>query len=473
MSQSYHKKVLCKYLPISSVIAIFLIITIFFNNKTYTNSQYFNTSNNIFTTKCNNKKTLLQPKEATTNLSHLMFVLVGSSPIWKNRRTYIESWWRPNMTRGNLFLDVKPTEEFTPWSPSNPPYKVNEDLKNMSIYPKLANPIHIRIIRSVLETYRLNQNQGVRWYVTGGDDCLFFVDNIVDVLSKYNHNEKQYIGMYSETLKSNHDFSFEMGFGGGGYALSYPLVEVLVTKLDDCIERYHYIWAGDLLISLCLADLGVGLRLEKGFHQMDLRGDLSGYLSSHTTSPLLSIHHFQAVQPLFPGMSRPGSVLHIMNAANVDQSRMFQQSICHVRDRKWTFSVSWGYSAHIYEKILTRSYLRRPIETFAPWIRQRHPPFYMFNTRPVSRNPCYAPHWFFFDSIKQENESVVTSYTRKFPRNMTSCSLSGADPIALIRVFSTKTPKQMRKVECCDVRFEGGDVANVRLRDCKRGEIIA
>ncbi|XP_048608868.1 uncharacterized protein BNAC03G05620D [Brassica napus] len=310
----------------------------------------------------------------------------------------------------------------------------------------------------------------------GDDDSLLFVDNIVDVLSKYDHTKKHYIGTFSETIKSNVRFSFDMAYGGAGYALSYPLVEALVAKLDECIERYHFIWAGDQLQSFCLADMGVDVIHEKGFHQIDLLGDLSGLLSSHPTPPLLSLHHFESVAPIFPNMSRPGSVLHIMKAANVDQSRMLQQSICHVRASNWTFSVSWGYSAHIYENIFPRSYLKRPIETFRPWLRGR-PPFYMFNTRPVSRDPCEAPHWFFFDSVEEEKERVVTSYTRKFPRNMTSCSFSGnisADPLALIRVFSPKTPKEVRsyyenmhfyklwqliQFDCCVSRREKWNVA--------------
>lgn len=102
----------------------------------------------------------------------------------------------------------------------------------------------------------------------GDDDSLFFVDNIVDVLSKYDHTKKHYIGMFSETIKSNYHMSFEMAYGGAGYALSYPLVEALVAKLDECVERYHFIWAGDQLQSACLADLGADFIPEKGFHQV-------------------------------------------------------------------------------------------------------------------------------------------------------------------------------------------------------------
>lgn len=104
----------------------------------------------------------------------------------------------------------------------------------------------------------------------GDDDSLLFVDNIVDVLSKYDHTKKHYIGTFSETIKSNVRFSFDMAYGGAGYALSYPLVKALVAKLEECIERYHFIWAGDQLQSFCLSDLGVDVTHEKGFHQVFL-----------------------------------------------------------------------------------------------------------------------------------------------------------------------------------------------------------
>ncbi|KAB1220083.1 hypothetical protein CJ030_MR3G005570 [Morella rubra] len=58
-----------------------------------------------------------------------------------------------------------------------------------------------------------------------------------------------------------------MAFGGAGFALSYPLVEALATKLDDCIERYMHVGLSDFMLHLCLADLGVSLTHEKGFHQ--------------------------------------------------------------------------------------------------------------------------------------------------------------------------------------------------------------
>lgn len=100
------------------------------------------------------------------------------------------------------------------------------------------------------------------------DDTVVFVDNLVDVLSKYDHWKYFYIGANSESIASNVFNSFEMAFGGGGYVLSYPLVEALVKNLDVCIERYPSLYGSDHVVQSCVADLGVSLTLEKGFHQV-------------------------------------------------------------------------------------------------------------------------------------------------------------------------------------------------------------
>ena len=157
-SPSYHTNSLCKYLVILGAVAVSSIYVFF--NQTYTISESF--YGNIFTIKC--QKRLLQPKETATNLSHLMFVVVGSPRTWKKRRNYVESWWRPNVTRGNIFFDVEPSKELLPWSPTFPPFRVSENVKKLRFYPKLRKPSHTRFYRAILETYRL-MDEGVRWYI--------------------------------------------------------------------------------------------------------------------------------------------------------------------------------------------------------------------------------------------------------------------------------------------------------------------
>lgn len=172
--------------------------------------------------------------------------------------------------------------------------------------------------------------------------------------------------------------------------------------------------------------------------QIDLRRDISGLLSSHPQTPLLSLHHIDTVDPIFPKKSRAESINHLMKAVRVDSSRLLQQTICHNRATNWTVSVSWGYTAHLYESVLPRSFLRRPLETFSPWKKTR-PPVYMFNTRWPNDNPCEAPHGFFFENVTRDDVQIVTTYARASLRGLLPCSSSGnhsADHIDRIRVFS-------------------------------------
>ena len=104
----------------------------------------------------------------------------------------------------------------------------------------------MRIVRTVLETFR-EGDKGVRWYVMADDDTVLVVDNLVRVLGNYDHTKYLYIGANSECVKSNFDFSFDMAFGGAGYALSYPLAAAVAANLDACLERYPNLFVSDFM----------------------------------------------------------------------------------------------------------------------------------------------------------------------------------------------------------------------------------
>ncbi|XVF47363.1 hypothetical protein PTKIN_Ptkin03bG0102900 [Pterospermum kingtungense] len=434
----------CTSLAIS---AIFLLLYTFLYSHNCT--QQFGQLNPIelkLSTSPDNSSS--SPINIPTDITHLKFILASSKKTLKLRRPYIEAWWRPNQTRGNIFLDSPPTKDLLPWPSSYPPFQVNEDIKKLRVYPKLAVPAAVRLFRSILETFRLGDDENVRWYVMGDDDTVFLVHNLVGVLAKYDQTKYYYIGMTSEAVKSNFDFSFNMAYGGAGFALSYSLVQVLAPSIDDCVERYPHLRVSDQLLSSCLADLGVDLTTEKGFHQIDLLGDISGLLSSHPQCPLVSLHHLDGVNSIFPSKNRYESVNHLMEAAKFDQSRLLQQTICYHRPTNWSFSVSWGYSAHIYENIIPRSVLRKPLETFAPFKKSARPPLYMFNTRLPSLESCQTPHVFFLESVKNlengdhEYGQVVTTYKRTSRRNLPPCSWTGnhsADHITKIHAVLQET----------------------------------
>ncbi|KAL3653355.1 hypothetical protein CASFOL_003036 [Castilleja foliolosa] len=409
-----------------------------------------------------------------TDLSHLVFGLLASEKAWHHRKPYIESWWRPNSTRGFLFLDKPPSPGLLPWPETSPPYKVSDDLTQL-LNKSETRPQ--RMVHGIMEVLReLGDDADFRWLVMGDDDSIFFVDNMVDVLAKYDHTKYHYIGGHSENILSNYFFSFNQAFGGGGIMLSYPLAKALARDMENCLKRYGFLNSADNTTRACIADIGANLSPHKGNHQIDLSGDISGFLSSHPQSTLVSLHHFDMVDPIFPNMDRFESTRHLMKPGAVDQSRLLQQTICHDKEiNNWSFSIAWGYSVHIYEKILPRSYLKMPIETFKPWIRTR-PPNYLFSTRRPSRDPCEAPHVFFFESVMAKSE-IVTSYTRAWPRGLPACSSSGnhsADHIQRIQVFSPATKRtEMDRCECCDIIRVDGDKAEIRFRECLMDEIIA
>jgi hypothetical protein len=186
-----------------------------------------------------------------------------------------------------------------------------------------------------------------------------------------------------------------------------------------------------------------------------MRNDTTGFLSAQPQTPFLSYHHIDAIYPIFPSMNRSEAINHLMKAAKVDQSRLLQQTICYHRPTNWSFSVSWGYSAYIYENIIPRSILCRPFETFTKW-RGKAEPLFMFHSRPLSSDPCQAPHVFFFDSIEhtQGDEQFVTTYIRKSPRGLPNCSSTGnhsADAITKIQVLSPATTRL--EVSACMLSF--------------------
>ena len=214
--------------------------------------------------------------DSPTNLSDLVFGIAASVNTWRTKRIYIDAWWRPNITRGYLFLERTPTN-FLPWPSSFPPFRVSEDISRYQPYNKHRMPHAIRMVRVIAETYR-EENKGVRWYVMADDDTVLFIDNLVEVLARYDHRKYFYIGMNSECVTSNIDHSFEMAFGGAGYALSYPLAEALARNLDVCIKRYPTLYGSDHILQSCVADLGVSLTHEKGFHQVSTDQMLSEFL---------------------------------------------------------------------------------------------------------------------------------------------------------------------------------------------------
>ncbi|VFQ88410.1 unnamed protein product [Cuscuta campestris] len=128
--------------------------------------------------------------ESKTNLSHLIFGLVGSEKAWHHRKAYIETWWRPNVTRGFIYLDTEPTEELLPWSPWSPPYRVSDNITKVVGETGHVDATVARLVHGIMEVFRDCNGDGgddervIRWVVMGDDDSIFMLDNMVELLAR-------------------------------------------------------------------------------------------------------------------------------------------------------------------------------------------------------------------------------------------------------------------------------------------------
>ncbi|KAG5574031.1 hypothetical protein H5410_063797 [Solanum commersonii] len=371
-----------------------------------------------------------------TNLRHLVFGLIGSEKTWYHRKNYIESWWRPKVTRGYLLLDVSPSVSLLPWSKYSPPYKVSTNITKLLQETQHVAPIQARMVHGIMEIFE-QEHEGVRWLIMGGDDSIFFLENLVDVLAKYDHNKYYYFGASSECILSNFWDSFNQGYGVAGFIMSFPSAK----DIESCLRRYPNFKYAHHITMACIVDLGI-----------DMHGYISGLLASHPKAPLMSLHHFDAITPIFPSMDRTQSIEHYMKEAKFDQSRILQQIICHHRPSNWTFSVSWGYSIHIYEKIMPRSHLIKPIQTFKTWIKTPKPPYYIYEVF------CER-----FLEIWNKNE-IRATYFRSTMRWLPDCPIDNnhlVNYVNKIQVYSPRTKRiEMDRCEYCDIIHKTGGVYN-------------
>ncbi|XP_047331742.1 uncharacterized protein LOC124935350 [Impatiens glandulifera] len=344
-----------------------------------------------------------------TNISHIQFGIGSSIKSWVNRQHYSNLYWKNNITKGFIWLDENPKS----WPKSSPPYRVSSNTTHLKYTCKYGSRSAVRIARIVKESFEFGM-KGIRWFVMGDDDTVFFVENLITILRKYDHREMYYVGGNSESVEQNMVHSYEMAYGGGGFAISYPLAKELIRVLDGCIDRYSASYGSDQKIAGCMAEIGVPVTREKGFHQVDIKGEPYGMLAAHPLTPLVSLHHLDYVKPIFPGMDRSDSIKRLMQAYQSDPNRALQQSFYYNKRKNWTFSISWGYTIQLYPFSVAPRDLIKPFQTFRTWSSQSRGPF-TFETRPISADPCKRPVIYFLDGPVEGTEKNMTrSMYKKF-----------------------------------------------------------
>jgi len=199
-----------------------------------------------------------------TKVEHIVFGIAASSNLWESRKEYIKVWWKPNQ-RGVVWLDSKVRVQADEGLPE---IRISGDTSKFKYTNSQGQRSALRISRVVTETLKLGMKD-VRWFMMGDDDTVFIVDNVVRILSKYDHNQFYYVGSSSESHVQNIHFSYAMAYGGGGFAISYPLAKELAKMQDRCIQRYPALYGSDDRMQACMAELGVPITKEPGFHQVN------------------------------------------------------------------------------------------------------------------------------------------------------------------------------------------------------------
>ncbi|KAL4187965.1 hypothetical protein AMTRI_Chr09g21510 [Amborella trichopoda] len=408
------------------------------------------------------------------SLKHILFGIAGSSQLWNKRKEFVKLWWRPREMRGHVWL-----EEEVPWDDSLPQIRVSEDISRFSYTNPTGHPSGLRISRIVTESFKLGLPD-VRWFVLGDDDTIFNPDNLLGVLKKYDDSEMFYIGGPSESHSANTYFSHSMAFGGGGIAISYPLAAALWRMQDECLERYPKLYGSDDRLHACISELGVPLTREYGFHQWDIRGSAHGLLAAHPVAPFVSIHHVEAVDPIFPGANSLDSLKLFTRAMKIDPRSFLQRSICYDRQRRLTFSVSLGYAVQVFPSIVLPRELDRAEQTFLAWNRLGHRNEFDFDTRDSYRSTCKRPVIFYLKDIGKNENVTVGSYNRLkgkddlkrkvlcFPRSLP------LHEVLDIQVTSNPLTEKWAKVPrrlCCKVNQKSNNRLGLTVGQCEQGKL--
>ncbi|PKA47784.1 hypothetical protein AXF42_Ash021114 [Apostasia shenzhenica] len=347
---------------------------------------------------------------APLSLSHIVFGIAGSSNLWPRRREYIRLWWRPGVMRGHVWLDDYVRQPRNA-STSLPPMRVSEDISRFRYTNPTGHPSGLRIARIILETFRLG-HRGARWFMLCDDDTIVSPDNLVAVLSKYDWREMVYVGGPSESHSANTYFSHSMAFGGGGIAISYPLAEALAGMQDDCLDRYPKLYGSDDRLHACISELGVPLSREYGFHQWDIRGNALGILAAHPIAPFISVHHVEAVDPFYPGLSRLKSLKLFTKAMQEDPRSFLQRAICYNKVKEITFTVSLGYVVKVFPNIILPRELERSEVTYTAWNKISHRFEFDFDTADPIKSVCKKPILFFLKETVKDGIVTLSSYFR-------------------------------------------------------------
>lgn len=179
--------------------------------------------------------------------------------------------------------------------------------------------------------------------------------------------------------------------------------------------------------------------------QVDLQGNMFGLLAAHPVTPLLSLHHIDYTDPVFPNMTRSQALAHLFEAVEVDSQRILQQTVCYDRWFSWTISVSWGYAVQVFPNHMFLPDALHVQHTFKQWKKGNvFAGAYTFNKKDLHPDPCKRPTIFYLDSVSSGKDGIISNYSKYYQ----NCSYDSTSPRKLeaIKVVSNKLDLDVKQV---------------------------
>ncbi|KAI5364746.1 hypothetical protein Slin15195_G042840 [Septoria linicola] len=151
---------------------------------------------------------------------------------------------------------------------------------------------------SVVKQLHSQRKSHHKWFAVVDDDTFFpSLAAVLAELKKYDSSQPYYIGGLTEDWHALSGKYGYMAYGGAGMFLSGPLLDTLVKNFDQCLPKHKGDIQGDMVFRDCIyrhTSPPVQLTALPGLHQVDFRGDASGWYEAGV-EPLLSLHHWSSV----------------------------------------------------------------------------------------------------------------------------------------------------------------------------------
>lgn len=147
---------------------------------------------------------------------------------------------------------------------------------------------------------------------TRSDDDTFFpdFDSLVRLLSAYDPDGEHIIGALSESTKQVAQWG-HIAYGGAGIYVSRGLMARMNAPgvYAECLAKFGASFGGDAMVTHCAAlalerDVKETLIVEDTLHQLDIRGDGTGWFQSGFL--ITSLHHWGSWFTLFPPWHESG-----------------------------------------------------------------------------------------------------------------------------------------------------------------------